>query len=174
MTIMTRLVALVAVMTLCLWADARAEQFVIRMPCDTVTIQGVTYPRVRFKIQNPSRFAICVIQASPIAQPGLGDTCRAVSAVAPPNWGAWVDPNGSVLWFTGATIGEAMAPGQAVDGFEIILTNEHSCCYHFTFGCLFESDSAENVSFACDGSTCSGMPVPVRRRSWGHLKSLYR
>ncbi len=171
-----RMLAALAAMLLCGWADARAAQWVTKSPCDSVTIQGVTYPRIKFSVQNLDTHAgFNMIFADPVVQPGPSDTCSIVSALAPPGWATLVDPvTMRVLWY-GVTYGAFVAPGQVLDGFEAVVTREHSCCYYLVFdNAIMEPAGAANVSFACDGSTCANMPVPTLRRTWGALKSAYR
>ena len=160
-----RMVVATAALITCGWTNARAEQWVTQLSCDSVTIQGVSYSRIQFKVHNLWDTPYPVIQAIPIASPSSGDTCRVLSAVGPPQWSVFVDPSG--LWVYWEGQGEALWPGQVLEGFQLIVPREHPCCFEMWFANAFDS-AMETDCFDCD------IPVPILRRTWGALKSLYR
>jgi hypothetical protein len=160
-------VAAVAVLVSFGGNDARASSWVTVMACDSALVQGTYYPQVTFKVQNQGPYSIQFITAFPIASPSPGDSCRAVGAVGPPNWSATVDPSrGWVTWR--AEEPPILPPGQVLEGFQLILTSKHSCCYEMYFYNVINPAARESDCFECD------MPVPGLRRTWGALKSLYR
>lgn len=163
-------VVAVAAMFICGGTDARAAHWVPIMACDSVLIQGAYYPRVTFTVQNQHPYLYFdLIVAVPFASPSPEDTCRAVSSVAPGGWSTTVGSEGGVSWGLASGSGPFLGPGQSLGGFQLVLTREHSCCYELHFVDIFgDPVGQESVCFQCD------VPVPVIKRSWGALKTLYR
>lgn len=162
------LVAAVAAMLICGWTDVMAAQFVALVSCDSVSVQGVPCSRIQLEMRSPADGTWPYIGVYPIASPVTGDTCRIVSAVAPPGWSVTVGTNGLWAQWQG-DVHTALWPGQALGGFQLIVTRKHPCCFETWFANAFDSWSEKDCFD--DGSP---IPVPTLRRTWGELKSLYR
>ena len=165
-----RAAAATAALLVALTAAAAAEPYVTITQCDSVSIGGVFYPRVTFQISNlyPNE-GIGLVSGLPVTPASPEDTCRAVSVTAPVGWRAYATNDNGVLWADLSETGSGqIAPGQTLGGFQIVLSQHHSCCWDLNFDGFFEPFHYERVCFHSDA------PVPVLRRSWGAVKQLYR
>jgi hypothetical protein len=142
------------------------------MTCDSVSIQGMVYPRMTFTVHNlDPTYYIDQIVAIPLGSSNPADTCSAIGAAGPDQWLASADPrnNGAVLWTRGAETAPTLLPGQTLGGFQVVLTREHFCCYELHFEGIYPEPIAyENDCFECL------VPTPTVKRSWGALKVRYR
>ncbi len=163
---------IVAVLLVSCVADATAQQWVTGTTCDSVLIQGVVYPRVSFTIQNwDPVWAVTLVVARQLPSTGPQDTCRVVSAAGPEKWLTQSgNGDGFVVWGRFAEDAPYAAPGGGtLNGFQLVFTPGHSCCFEFHFvGFYPEALAYENDCFECDRL------VPVINRSWGAIKARYR
>jgi len=173
---MMRIVTRVAAGTLALLATVTmtgfAEDWVVKTACDSVLVGGVPYSEVTFDVRNVyphPDYPIFDVLAIPVSFSGP-DSCRAISAGAPDAWVPYIEPeNGHILWSLVDENSTIIFPGQALGGFRLVLSREHSCCLDFYFAGVFpEPLGTQRVCFECV------IPVPTIRRTWGAVKLLYR
>lgn len=152
-------------------AKSRASSWVTQTACDSVQISGITYPRVTFSVQNlDPTFSASLVSLLPVAA-SPGDTCRVLAIGAPETWtGILNQSNSTAAWSRTADDGSLyIVPGGSLDGFQLVLSRGHSCCFDFSVvGPYPEPLGQENVCFECQ------MPVPVLKSTWGAVKVLYR
>jgi hypothetical protein len=155
--------------------SAVASDWIEVVRCDSVLVGGVPLPRIQFTLHNadPTQNqgnVICAVRFIPQPDGSPGDTCRAVSAVAPSPWGAHIESVTQGVTYANLDGNQpCLSPGQSLTGFQLILSKAQSCCYFVTFyGWLFEPWAEETDCFTCD------RPVPSRPATWGQVKSIYR
>jgi hypothetical protein len=148
-------------------SDAAAQQWIQKTAADSVLIEGVAYPRATFTAwdRHPTRGFDHVI-AYRLASTGPADTCRAIQAVAPPGWTAYLATDVVIWW---KMDGGGVIPGESVSGLQLVLTPGYSPCFFFDFeNAVEDSAGTETDCFGPD------QPVPVKARTWGALKARYR
>jgi hypothetical protein len=137
-----------------------------------MSIAGVTYPVAAFQVTNhypDSLYPICTILLVPEAPATSADTCRAIAAIANPDWNRYADPNGRVIWGQNASELQCIWPGSTGSGFRVVLTRAHSCCYKAEFfGALEDPFAVDEICFNCD------LPTDARASTWGQIKAVYR
>jgi hypothetical protein len=147
-------------------SGSAAQQWIQTTATDSVTIDGVLYPRASFTAHNRSTdAAFLYISARRLAATSPDDTCRAIRAVAPPGWVASIHDN-MVVW---ETHDSNLPVGGSLSGFQLLMTAGHSTCFEFVLSNLFDSAGYEDDCFGGPDQ-----PVPVRPQTWGAVKARYR
>jgi hypothetical protein len=153
-------------------ADCLAGQWVVETACSSVLVDGVAYQDVGFEVRNifPNPYyPIYIILAVPVATSDPQGVCRAARSEAPETWATYIEPsNGHIVWGEAYENSSTLFPGESLGGFVLALPREQSCCFDFYFSGPFEPFAQERVCFECDAA------VPVIRRTWGAVKTMYR
>lgn len=147
--------------------------------CDSVLILGNYHPRVTFSIHNAFPYPYYPIYSFRLVSDGIAstpDTCAAITTFSPTDWvevhqGSIGGLSNLVFRDTSFVGGfqHGILQGETVDGFQLVMTGAHPCCYNvYFYGAFFDPFAQDRICFECD------RPVPARHSSWGQLKALYR
>ncbi len=144
-----------------------SEPFVHITACDSVSINGQTYPRITFDIVSAHpQFGIQEFVIRPVSNSVPEDTCHVLQITAPQPWQVWMFDD--VIGVYADDPSAWLHVGERLTGVKLV-QSKFTCCYELQFFAAFEGPhSSERICFKCDLAT------PTVSSTWGRLKQQYR
>jgi len=152
---------MIAALILLLPVTARAAMVTVEA-CEPVQIRGETFNRLTLALASNDLATAVLIDGAFTGDP---DTCRVLTATAPPGWSATVGFQGNAFFEPAPGSVVSIGP-DPVHGFQVVLNHSIACV-----DVVFIDSVVVGSTFVCFADC---LVTPARSTTWGRLKETYR